>query len=50
MSASRSHSMQVCQPKLFYTNSKIYSELFGKVFQSFSACAWLWAHEKDLDT
>ena len=32
MSASRSHSMQLCQPKLFYTISKIYSELIGKVF------------------
>ena len=32
MSASGAHTMQLCQPKLFYTNSKIYSELFGKVF------------------
>ena len=32
VSASRSHSMQLCQPKFF---TPIYSELFGKVFNRF---------------
>ena len=50
VSASRSHSMQLCQPKLFYTNSKIYSELFGKVFYRFQHVLGFRVHEKDLDT